>query len=105
MRNLLAVMAYLIVGATVIFGQPYTISTVVGGPPVPAFVNCGASTGTSLNHPYSVAVDGVDNLYIADSLNSRVVKVSPSGGFSIVAGNDKVGFSGDGGPASAASLN
>ncbi len=45
------------------------------------------------------------SLYIADSLNHRVRKVSPLGIITTVAGNGSAGFSGDGGPATAAMLN
>jgi uncharacterized protein (TIGR03437 family) len=64
----------------------------------------GPATSASFNRPESVAVDGSGNLYIADSNNQRVRKVSPSGVVSTIAGNGTVGFSGDGGPATAASF-
>ena len=50
-----------------------------------------------------VGPDG--SLYIADSHNNRIRRVAPDGTISTVAGNGTSGFSGDGGPASAASLN
>lgn len=51
-----------------------------------------------------LAVDGLNNLYIADSNNNRVRKVSPSGIITTVAGNGNSGPSPDGLPATAASL-
>lgn len=51
-----------------------------------------------------MAVDGADNLYIAGEYNHRVRKVSPSGIITTVAGNGTQAFSGDGGPATSASL-
>jgi hypothetical protein len=49
-------------------------------------------------------VDGAVNLYIADYHNQRIRKVSPDGIISTIAGNGTPGYSGDGGPATEASL-
>jgi sugar lactone lactonase YvrE len=51
-----------------------------------------------------VAVDSAGNLFIADSGNHRIRKVSPDGVIRTVAGNGTGGFSGDGGPATSAQL-
>ena len=64
----------------------------------------GPATTASLSNPCGVALDAAGNLYIADSGNKRIRKVSPSGIISTVAGNGTRGFSGDGGPATSASL-
>ena len=64
----------------------------------------GPATDAVLNLPFGVAVDGVGNLYIADSTNRRVRKVSPEGLISTIAGNGERGVAGDGGPAIEASL-
>jgi uncharacterized protein (TIGR03437 family) len=58
-----------------------------------------------LGRVQQLAVDVAGNLYIADADNEMVFRVSPTGSFSIIAGNGFVGFSGDGGPAINASLN
>jgi trimeric autotransporter adhesin len=50
-------------------------------------------------------VDASGNLFIADTYNNRIRKVSASGIITTVAGNGTPGFSGDGGPATSASLN
>ncbi len=55
--------------------------------------------------PAGVAVDGSGNLFIADSANNRIRKVSTSGIITTVAGNGANGFSGDGGNATSAQLN
>jgi len=62
----------------------------------------GAATAASLSLPYGVATDAGGNLYIADQGNNRIRKVSPSGIISTVTGPGY--FSGDGGPALAATL-
>jgi NHL repeat len=49
-------------------------------------------------------VDAAGNLYIADSGNNRIRKITPSGTITTVAGNGEGGFSGDGGPATSAML-
>jgi uncharacterized protein (TIGR03437 family) len=80
------------------------ISTVVGNG-IPGFSGDGGSATTaSLNYPRGVAVDSAGNIYIADTSNNRIRKVDPSGIITTVAGNGVGGFSGDGGPATEASL-
>ena len=59
---------------------------------------------TRLVHPRGVAVDVDGNLYIAESGNHQIRKVTPQGAISTVAGTGKPGFSGDGGPALSAQL-
>ncbi len=51
-----------------------------------------------------VVMDTAGNIYLADSKNNRIRKVSKSGIISTVAGNGIIGFSGDGGPATNAEL-
>ena len=62
------------------------------------------ATSAQLNSSRSLATDTAGNLYIADPFLSRVRKVSTSGIITTVAGNGVNGFSGDGGPATAAAL-
>ena len=64
----------------------------------------GAATSARLNAPDAVAVDSVGNIYIADGLNFVIRKVDLSGNISTVAGNGLNGYSGDGGPATAAEI-
>jgi len=64
----------------------------------------GQATSAQLSSPAGVVVDSVGNVYIADSSNHRVRKVSPSGIITTVAGTGVRGFSGDGGPATGAQL-
>lgn len=56
-----------------------------------------------LNAPDGVAIRN-GSLYIADGSNNRIRKVNTSGIISTVAGNGTCGFTGDGGPATAAEL-
>ena len=70
----------------------------------------GPAVEAELYNPHSVALDGAGNLFIADTYNHRIRKVDSAGVISTVAGSGEAGFfgsgfSGDGGPATAARLN
>jgi len=80
------------------------ITTVAGNGTAGFSGDGGPATSAQLNAPTDVAVDGAGNLFIADDVNRRVRKVSPSGIITTVAGNGTQGFSGDGGPATDAAL-
>jgi sugar lactone lactonase YvrE len=64
----------------------------------------GPATNAAMNIPAGLAFDKQGNLYIADRANHRVRKVDTKGIITTVAGNGTEGFSGDGGPATQASL-
>jgi len=66
----------------------------------------GAATEAALSFPSSVALDSAGNLYIADASNQRVRRVAAATGvITTIAGTGAFGFAGDGGAATAASLN
>src|SRR3954465_3082667 len=65
----------------------------------------GPATKAELNGPTGVAVAPDGSLFICDTANQRIRKVSPSGIISTFAGTGQPGWSGDGGPATAAKLN
>jgi sugar lactone lactonase YvrE len=62
----------------------------------------GAAIAAKLNQPNQVRFDGAGNMYILDALNARIRRVDTGGVIATVAGNGQRGFSGDGGPATAA---
>jgi len=80
------------------------INTVAGTGTAGFSVDGGSATAAQLDSPLGVAVDSAGNIYIADFFNHRVRRVSTAGVISTVAGNGAEGFSGDGGPATAAQL-
>jgi streptogramin lyase len=85
--------------------SPSGIITTVAGSTGGFSGDGGPATAAQLFGPSGVAVDAAGDLYIADTNNGRVREVSPSGIITTVAGNGTGGFSGDGGPATAAELN
>jgi len=74
-----------------------------GGPAINAQLGT-AFHENDTNDTFGVAMDGAGNLFIADTSNHRIRKVSSSGIITTVAGNGSQGFSGDGGPAINAQL-
>ncbi|RKP54029.1 hypothetical protein D7Z26_11610 [Cohnella endophytica] len=63
------------------------ISTVAGNGSAGFSGDGGSATSAQLSQPLGVAIDGIGNLYIADSANNCVRKVDTSGTITTVAGN------------------
>ena len=63
----------------------------------------GAATSAELCNPDGLAIDGSNNLYIADQSN-HVVREVVAGTINTIAGTNRAGFGGDGGPATSAEL-
>jgi hypothetical protein len=78
-----------------------TITTVAGCGQTGSLYSSQA-TAVYLGHPNGIAVDSDGNLYIADF--NRVRKVTADGKIGTLAGTEVPGFSGDGGPATAAQI-
>jgi uncharacterized protein (TIGR03437 family) len=64
----------------------------------------GPATQAGLSLPRALAVDSSDVLYIADTANRRIRKVTAAGTISTIVGNGVSNFGGDGGQATAALL-
>ena len=92
-------------GNTVRKVDPNGIITTIAGTGTVGFSGDGGpATVAQLDTPFGVAVDRDGNLYIADLFNYRIRKVDLAGIITTVAGTGERGFSGDGGPATAARL-
>lgn len=66
----------------------------------------GPAVAARLNGPFDLAFDTHGNLYFSDTFNNRIRRVDArSGVITTIAGNGDKGYSGDGGPATAAALN
>ncbi len=63
-----------------------------------------AATDLTLSSPIGVARDSLANLYVADYGNHRVLRVTPAGRATVIAGTGTAGSSGNGGPATKAQL-
>lgn len=82
------------------------ITTVAGTPEMKGYSgNGGPAVLAKLNRPWGIAVNSEGHLFIADTKNHVVRKVDGEGIISNYAGNGSKGYSGDNGPASAATLN
>jgi sugar lactone lactonase YvrE len=81
-----------------------TISTVTTGGSLTVLAGSGGSAGTSdgsgsgarFNQPRGVAVDAAGNVYVADSANATIRKISSAGTVSTIAGSTSVRGNADG---------
>ena len=79
------------------------MNTVAGNGTLQAGGDGGIATNARLSYPEKVAVDSSGNVYIADTNNNQIRKVS-AGVITTIAGNGTSGYSGDGGAATSAQL-
>lgn len=80
--------------------SPGTITTIAGG---------GTGEGiparfAPLSLPTALAVDGDGNIYVADTVHNKILKIDPAGNAHTFAGTGEGDFGGDGGPAVNAEL-
>ena len=81
------------------------ISTIAGTGTTSYSGDNGAATSATLNYPIGVGLDTASNVYIADTQNQRVRKVTVSTGIiSTIAGTGTASYGGDNGPATSATL-
>jgi uncharacterized protein (TIGR03437 family) len=82
-----------------------TIETVAGSGQFRFTGDGGPAVAATFAAPLGMAVDLTGNIYFADADNHRIRRIGPDGRVTTIAGNGTPGFSGDGGQATAASLN
>lgn len=85
--------------------DPFGIINLTAGTGTPGYGgDNGPAVAALLADCQGIALDSVGNLYIADTHNRRIRKISPSGVINTVAGNGVNNFGGDGGQAVNAEL-
>ncbi|MGH9657811.1 MAG: hypothetical protein ACRD96_04650, partial [Bryobacteraceae bacterium] len=101
MKALRRVLAAAVLFSSAVAAQPYVISTYAGGAPPTA---PSPAVAGSIGGPTGVAVDTIGNVYFASRDLNVVFKLDPHGALARVAGNGRLGYSGDGAPATSAQL-
>ncbi len=105
MKNLYLVLGVVCIQLFALPARAQIISTISGTGAMGFSGDGGPATAAALYYPYSVTGDGAGNIYIADASNNRIREINTSGVITTIAGSSSSGFGGDGGPATAASLN
>jgi RHS repeat-associated protein len=85
-------------------GPDGIITTIAGNGTATFSGDGGSATQASLSFPDGLAIAADGSLYISDSASNRIRRVGLDGVITTVAGNGTATFSGDGGPATQASL-
>ncbi len=80
------------------------ITTIAGTGATTSGGDGGQATDAQVGWPAGIAIDNSGNIYITESENHCVRKVSPSGIITTIAGTGMAGYSGNNGPAIAAKL-
>lgn len=81
------------------------ITTVAGAGVAGYSGDGGAATGATFSNIQGIAIDAANNIYLVDCGNNRVRMITAATGIvSTIAGTGAAGYSGDGGPATAATI-
>ncbi len=100
-------MKILLLALTILFPQlvhSQSITTIAGTGLWGYTGDGGMATAAEIRTPFDIAVDASGNIYFSDQGNFCIRKVTSSGIISTIAGTGLQGFSGDGGPATAAAM-
>lgn len=93
----------LTLAAALVCGAQGIISVAAGGGEA-EIGDGGPATAVKLSTPSGIVLDPAGNIYFSDYGHHRIRKVTPGGIITTIAGTGKSGFSGDGGPATAADI-
>lgn len=98
--SLLAILVLLFIGVVLIHSHDNQREAIPGNPP-----NLATDISSSaVASPSALAADSNGNIYVNEQKQNRILEISASRHVTIIAGNGRRGFSGDGGPADQASL-
>lgn len=82
-----------------------SITTVAGTGTAGFSGDGGLATAAQLTNPDGITIDNAGNIYIADYNNHRIRKIDPTGTITTICGNGTQSSTGDGGLATAATIN
>ena len=68
------------------------VTTFAGAGPTACGSSDGTATAAKFNGPTGIAVDASDNLYVADSVNNKIRRITPQGVVTTIAGTGSPGF-------------
>ncbi|MEO5924722.1 MAG: hypothetical protein ABIR70_12935 [Bryobacteraceae bacterium] len=84
-----------------LWSQSYTLTTIAGADHLG---DGKQATTVPLREPFGVAQDAAGNIYIADQSDHRIRRVDANGVITTIAGTGRPDYTGDGGPATAATF-
>jgi uncharacterized protein (TIGR03437 family) len=76
--------------------SPKGVLTVIAGAGVGFYGDNGPAAAASLSAPTGIAIDALNNVYIADTLNQRVREITPDGIIQTIAGNGTAAYGKEG---------
>src|ERR1700734_669525 len=104
MRNRLGVITSVFISCALTTHAQAPITSISGTGSCSYGGDNGPAVQAAVCNPQSAAVDGEGNIFFVDAGNWRIREISASGTITTLVGNGTQGSSGDGGPATSASI-
>ncbi len=98
------IVCFVVLGSAAIPSHSQTVTSIAGTGTSGFSGDNGPAISAALDTASAVAADAQGNIFIADTRNHRIRKISNNGTITTVAGNGQEGFSGDNGPGPSAQL-